>query len=275
MAFQDGGILGETTQPEHTLPEDVERGSAHHLHFLTLTMAISSMRDKQELWAASRATFKDPGTHYLYYPETVVALNRDKLENDLQIHDLASNAEKDADIWYRICTTLEEDFGGSMLNLLEDADFHVPTILKTIRKHKYDFPYLGGTKTGSLWAMMLADTWQGHELTGLNEIPIYIDRDVAAATVEIGAVQGPFDGRFTQLKHAVEDAWDEACAEIDYYPMQFHRPLERLGSRGCRENDGFPCKFRTECPVMIFCTESEFESSGREVEVEEPGRPFH
>jgi hypothetical protein len=275
MAFQDGDILGETSRPEHPLPENVERGDVNHLHFLSLTMALSSMRDQEQLWAASRATFNDPGTHYLFYPETVAALNRDKLENDMQIHDLASNTEKDADIWYRICTTLMEEFDGSMCRLIDEAGNHIPTILETLRKHKYDFPYLGGNKTGSLWAMMLADSWQGRASTGLHEIPIYIDRDVAAATVEIGAVQGPFDGRFTKLKHAVEDAWAAACEDIDFYPMQFHRPLERLGSRGCRENDGFPCKFRTECPVMIFCTESKFDSAKRNVAVDEPGRPFH
>jgi hypothetical protein len=271
-AYVEGRIFGGSAPAERELPEGVERGDNLHLHFLTLTGAINYHRDEAQLWAAARETIADSDTHYVFVPHTVAQINLDKLKADLQKHELSKKPQKDADIWRRICTTLVEHFEGDMANLLGEADYNVDDALSTIRSSKYDFPYLGGNKLGSLWAHMLADSWQGHELTGLDEIPIYTDRDVVRGTVAIGAVRGPWKGSYDELEEGVVEVWNEACEGRDFYPMQFYNPLGMLGERGCLEVEEFPCDKRTDCPVFIFCGEAIPEKTDEGIVIEKRSR---
>lgn len=271
-AYVDEGILGSGTPPARRMPKGMDRGDKAHLHFVTLTAAIDYHRDPRELWSAARETVADGDTGYVYDPQAVVGADEDKVRADLQAHGLSSKPNKDADIWRRICATLVEDFGGSVWNLLDEAGFDVPTALGTIRSSTHDFPYLGGRKIGSLWADLLAGVWGGAELTGLQEIPIYIDRDVVAASVTGGALVGPFDGSYDTLKAATELVWTAACEGTDLYPMQFYTPLAELGSRGCREVEDWPCPVRRDCPVMIFCTETRPRKGGEGMTFRAPKR---
>lgn len=255
-AYQEGHPMTGGPPPERVVPNGMTRGDNEHLHFLTLTGAINYHRDEYQLWDAARKTYEDAGTRYLFSPHAVAQLRLEKVQDDLQAHKLSNKPQKDADIWHRICETLVRSFEGDIETLLAGADYDVTEALKTIRSSKHDFPYLGGTKIGSLWADLLADTWQGHDLTGLKDVPLYLDRDVVAASVTLSVVKGPFEGPRDALEEAVQQAWAEGCAEIDFYPMQFYRPLTNLGEQGCQLVNEFPCEKRTDCPVFIFCGET-------------------
>lgn len=255
-AYRDDGILGSGTPPDRRVPKGMDRGDRQHLHFVTLTSAINYHRDRWELWSAARETAADAATRFVFDPAEAVAAGQEKVQAALQVHGLSGKPTKDADIWFRICATLVEHFDGSVWSLLEEADFDVTAALDTVRAGTYDFPYLGGTKIGSLWAHNLAATWGGHALGGMQAIPLYVDRDVAAAAVTGGAVGGPYDGPYSALKSAVEEVVTEACAGTDLYPMQFYAPMSELGSRGCQNVETWPCPVRRDCPVMIFCVET-------------------
>lgn len=269
--YQDRGVLDAPPPPERPQPDGLTRGSEDHLHWLTLTMALSHHRSAAELWDAARATYEDPDTRYLFAPHAVAQLRPEKLSHDLARHDLARNPEKDAATWRRICTTLVADFDGSMATLLERAGYDAPAIVATIRSSKHDIPYLGGAKTGSLWLHLLEDAWYGHPIDGLQEMPIYTNRDVVAGTIAAGVIRGPFSGPYRELEQAVAEVWTAACAGTDHYPMQFYRALAALGHDGCRQVAEFPCERRTDCPIMIFCVEAR--PRGRdEVEIVAPSR---
>ncbi len=261
-AFRGDGIFGRTFMPAHLLPRGVDRGSRAHLHFVTLTTAINYMRDADALWEASRRTYEAPQTHYLYTPRQVAQTDTDKLIADMKRYRLARKPNKDADIWQTICITLTRHFNGDVYNLLERANFDAPLVLATIRDRRYQFPYLKGPKTGSLWIRVLEDRWQGHHLENLDRVPIPVDVHIAAATVMTGCVRGPFDGPFSKLRDAVTEVWFSACQGSSLYALLFNDPLWHLSRQGCRKTRGFPCEYRNQCPVARHCTETRLVKDG-------------
>lgn len=256
-AFRGAGILGEISMPEHLLPLGVERGSREQLHFITLTVAIDYMRDADALWAASRQTFADPTTRYLYTPRQVAQTTFAKLATDMGKYKLAKKLQKDAEIWRTICLTLVQHFGGDVLALLQQAAFDASRVLETIRQARYRFPYLKGPKIGPLWVRMLEDSWQGHHFVRLEKLPIPVDIHIGAATLMTGCLHGTFAGPFDEFREAVVQVWSKACQGTAYYPLQFDEPLWHLSRRGCRNTPGFPCVHKRACPVEDFCTSTE------------------
>ncbi|HDQ71349.1 MAG TPA: hypothetical protein ENN19_04535 [Chloroflexi bacterium] len=254
-AFRDQGIFGKTSMPAHVLPQAVERGSREHLHFVTLTTAINYMRDSDALWEASRRTYADPKTRYLYTPRQVAQTDAEKLIADMKRYRLAKKSTKDADIWQTICITLTRHFDGDVYNLLNRANFDACLILETIRDRRYQFPYIKGPKIGPLWIRVLEDRWQGHHLDNLDHVPIPVDTHIAEATVMTGCVRGPFDGPFSELQDAVTEAWFTACQGSHFYALLFNDPLWHLSRRGCRKTRWFPCEYWNLCPVTEYCTE--------------------
>ncbi len=265
-----GGIFGDDQLPYHSLPQEMERGSREHLHFITLTTALRTHRHPEALWLAARKTYDDAGTRYLFTPHAVAEFRVEKLREDMAAYGLAKRPDNDTDIWRRISTTLVQDFEGEACTLLAQANFEAGEILSAVRSSRHDFPYLGGIKTSSLWIHLLVESWQGQPIEGMQAIPVYTDRDVVAATVAIGAVAGIYTGPYGALEDSVEAVWTSACEGTDFYPMQFYHPLSKLGERGCREVQVFPCRRRTECPVMIFCVEAVPRKTQDGIEV---GRP--
>ncbi|MDY6875904.1 MAG: hypothetical protein SWK90_06855 [Chloroflexota bacterium] len=266
-AFHGEGILGEISMPEHLLPPAVERGSREHLHFITLTVAIDYMRNADALWEASRRTYADPQTHYLYTPRQVARIDTGKLIADMKKYGLARKPRKDAAIWQTICVSLTRHFDGDVYNLLERADFNALLAIAAVRSLRYRFPYLRGPKIGPLWLRMLEDSWQGRHLDGLDELPIPVDIHIAAATVMTGCVQGPFDGSFEELRSAVTEVWFDACKGSEYYPLQFDEPLWHLSRRGCRKTRWFACEYQPQCPVAEYCTEKRLAKEGSWVSI--------
>jgi hypothetical protein len=266
-AFHSQGILGETSMPEHILPNGVERGTREYLHFITLTVAIDYMRNADALWESSRQTYADPLTRYLYSPSQVVQTDTEKLITDMRKYGLVKKPRKDADTWQTICASLTRHFDSDAYNLLERAKFDAPLVLATVRNPRYRFPFLKGPKIGPLWVRMLEDSWQGRHLANLDELPIPVDTHIATATVMMGCVQGPFEGQFEELRDAVVRVWFDACHGGEHYPLQFDEPLWHLSRRGCRRTRRFPCEYRAQCPVKEYCSEARLAREGNWVSV--------
>lgn len=254
QAFQNQNVLGEIAMPEHILPRNTERGSHEHLHFITLTVAIDYQRDADKLWEASRLTFADTQTRYLYNPAAVAQTDFSKIARDMRKYRLSKKEEKDAQIWHSVCLTLTRHFDSDVYELLQSVNFNAQAALELIRDPRYNFLYLKGPKIGPLWLRMLEDSWQGHHLEALEKLPVPVDIHIATATVMTGGVTGPFTGSFTELREAVVQVWFDSCAGTTYYPLQFDEALWHLSRRGCRKTPTFPCHYRRLCPVARFCT---------------------
>jgi hypothetical protein len=265
--YHTNGILGEASMPEHILPPGVKRGSRKHLHFITLTVTIDYMRNADELWAAGRQTYADPMTRYVYDPAKVVETGIAKLTDDMTRYGLARRPRRDLQIWQNMCLTLVQHFNGDVYRLLERGGFNAPQVLATIRNQRYHFPYLKGRKIGPLWMRMLQDSWQGHRLSGLDELPIPVDIHIVAATVMTGCVCGPFEGTFEELRDAVVQVWFDACQDTQHYPLQFDEPLWHLSRRGCRKTPLFSCVYREQCPVTTFCTSTRLQVENEHVAI--------
>jgi len=266
-AFHGKGVLGKTFMPAHLMPNAVEKGSREHLHFLTLTTAINYMRDADALWEASRRTYTDPQTRYLYVPRRVAQTDAERLIADMERYRLAKKPTKDVGIWRKICVTLTRHFDGDVYNLLDRVDFDAPSLLATICDRRYEFPYLRGPRTGPLWIRVLEDRWQGHHLENLDEVPIPVDTHIAAATMMTGCVRGPFEGSFNELRDAVIEVWFAACQGSNSYALLFNDPLWHLSRQGCRKTSGFPCEYRSQCPVAEYCTETEMVKEGSRISI--------
>lgn len=260
QAYHTDGIFGHRAVPGHALPQGVQRGGRTHLHFITLTVSINYQRDADSLWKASRKTFADEQTQYLYDPISVVKAGFDKVKVDMQRYNLSRKTTKDPGIWTHICDTLVKHFDGDVYRLLESTSFNAPKILATLRNRRYVFPYLKGLKIGSQWIRLLENTWQGHHLIDLDHVPIPIDRHIAAASVMTGCITGAEEHTVKRLRKWVIKVWDDACKGEIYYPLQFDEPLWHLSKYGCRKTQRFPCQYRKQCSVSHFCTEIEIAS---------------
>src|SRR3989442_4336820 len=104
--FQSKGIYGHRDMPESLPPSEVGRGSRKHLLFLTFTVAIDYMRHAPELWQASRATYEDEKTSWIFSPSKVAsALTKTSTGPE----DMAKNCHYASRvILFRPYSTLEE-----------------------------------------------------------------------------------------------------------------------------------------------------------------------
>lgn len=92
------GDFGGTVHETH--PGLDPRTRAHYLYF-TLAPSLNFQRKSEALWRAADATYRDPATCFVFFPENVV-LGRDAYYTALSKHSLATFRDKHTDIWFTI-----------------------------------------------------------------------------------------------------------------------------------------------------------------------------
>jgi len=196
--FRIEGIFGRNEMPEDLLPKGIARGSLDHLLFITLTVAVDYQRDAISLWNASRKTFEDPATRYLYDPKAVHEAKPSQIIKDMLKHGLSKKSKKDAYIWRTNALTFYKKWNGNPLCFIEDCNWDAPSVLKRLKTdtHLYsgkavaDYPFLRGDKIGPLWIRMLRDNIGIDRLKGLDHIPIPVDIHIARASLCLGVLKG-------------------------------------------------------------------------------------
>jgi hypothetical protein len=263
-AWNSTGILGDQSMPEDLAPQGVETGSSAHALFLTLTVAIDYMRDADQLWTASRATYEDPNTRYLFDPHQVTLTPNKTVERDLSIHGLTRKPIRDADIWITLCRTFQDRYQGKVESLMAENGWKAPAIAKYVSRQEQSayFPNLRGPKISLLWVRMMNDNWKGHRLVNLDQVELPVDVHTAAATVMGGYVNGNYKGDFPMLREAVQAVWRKACQGTELYPLQLDEPLWHLSRNGCRKTKTMPCEYEASCPVGHHCTGTWLQTSG-------------
>ena len=136
-AFRTTGIHGHNEMPEDILPIGVIRGSLEHLIFITLTVSIDKLRDANQLWEASRKTFEDPNSHYLYQLSELSSVPINKIVADMQVYGLSRRYNDDADYWRRNGITFDKAWKRDPRNFLEACAWDALSILRRLKKDKF------------------------------------------------------------------------------------------------------------------------------------------
>lgn len=261
-AFATRGIHGNTEMPEDERPGGVAKGTLDHVLFITLTVAIDYQRDATQVWDASRRTYADPETGYLFSPSAIFERPVRAVVDDLQKHGLSRKPRKDAYIWRTVALTFLKKWAGDPRNFLSSCGWDAPTILSRLKSDRHtvsghevpDYPYLRGDKIGPLWLRMLRDNVGESRLIGLERVPIPVDVHVARATFALGVVRGRYAGPLGQAYEAVREAWFAGVQGLTVHgrPMvalDVDEPLWNLSRSGCTNRD----KTTGQCPVIDTC----------------------
>ncbi len=270
--FSTVGIHGRNDMPEDIMPKGVIKGSFEHIMFITLTVSIDYQRDAPALWEASRKTFEDPNTRYLFDPKALHETSFRKVVKDMQKYKLSKKLQKDAYIWRTVGVTFYKKWNGNPLNFLQDCNLDAPIILKRLKidTHLYngrwvtDYPYLRGDKIGPLWLRMLRDNVGIMQLRNLDKVPIPVDIHVARATLTTGVVRGEFRGSLNDLFRYVRKAWFGSVNGLtiknrSMIALDVDEPLWHLSRYGCSKRD----KIMGVCPVFSMCEARKFCVKGR------------
>ena len=265
--FSTTGIFGNTEMPEDLLPIGVDKGSIEHLLFITLSVSIDYQRDANIMWAASRKTYEDSETRYLFDPGSLHSSQPKTIEQGMFKYRLSKKYKKDAHIWRTVGVSFLKKYDGNPLNFLEDCDWDSLVVLKRLKndKHIYnrkevpDFPYLRGNKIGPLWLRMLRDNIGITELKNLDQVPIPVDIHVARSTLAVGVVTGTFQGKIDEIFNLVRKAWFESVQglSIKNRPMialDVDEPLWHLSKYGCTKRD----KITGECVKIENCEAKQY-----------------
>lgn len=281
--FSTIGIHGRNDMPEDIMPKGVVRGSIEHLMFITLTVAIDYQRDALVLWNASRKTFEDSETRYLFDPKDLQETPFKKIIEDMQKYGLSKKPQKDAYIWKTIGVTFYKKWNGDPRNFLQSCNWDAPKILERLKKdnHLYnsqwkpDYLYLRGDKIGPLWLRMLRDNVGITELENLDEVPIPVDIHVARSTLTTGVVRGQFKGNLNDLFKYIRKAWFKSVKGLNVknrpmIALDIDEPLWHLSKYGCakRDKNTGNCPFYHRCEIKEFCIKGRVKIEGSIVEVE-------
>lgn len=258
-SYRDGGIFGHTPRmPEAILPEGISKGSREHLLFLTLTVSIDYMRDADRLWDAARATFNDPETRFLFFPEEVVQKDFQTIINAGQNYNLFKRPSKDAERWIKICKTFHDYYQNSPLNFIEDCNFDALCIRNRLHNYATLFPGLSGDKIGALWLRVV---WKigGIRLTNLKKISIPVDAHIRRATIKTQVITNHEEipkNKLDLLDDYIRLAWDLSFQNTEIMPLEIDEPLWHLSRYGCSKAQK-SCPNFDKCPVNYYCIHQE------------------
>lgn len=225
-AYEGQGLWGEFDYSVE-LTHDLERGSDHHLAYLTLVYAISGGRNPETLWQAARETItEDPE---LFDPQFLAYAKPQALAERLDIHKLTHKKKADATVWQRTGQAMVMRAKGSVNLFLEEHDFDAQRLMKTLKDHKATFLVLSGDQTAPRWLYGLTQAGE-KAIKGAGELPVPVSPAAARAL-------------------------EALRAEGETVPAELFSALDALGRRGCaqRPESALRCPVAAECPVASFC----------------------
>ncbi len=263
------GLVGWKGLQGEVLPAGLEKGTDVHLLFLTMTLlTLDCRRDSWEQWMASKKTFEDPETNYIFNPRQLMDKNIKVVSKHLEKHDFSRRSLRDAKYLKQIAISCHRFFDSCLHSLLDECDYHGQKILNLLRSNRYrrGFPSLKSRKLAPLWLLTLYQQG-GVPIEGLEEFPLGVDINIVRATLNSGAVSGSFEGKLHELKELVGELWSNVCNNSDYILLQLNEPLWHLGRYGCRCRDSNCCTKEEECPLEESCVSQVDISLNHETEV--------
>jgi hypothetical protein len=280
--FSGQGIFGHNEMPEDLLPSNVVPGSLEHIMFITLTVSIDYQRDAISLWEASRKTFEDIETRYLYSPIALHETKNEKIVEDMNKYGLSKKHKQDAWIWKTVGVTFYKKWEGNPVNFLKHYNHDAQKILEALKNSTHlnngrnvaDYPFLRGNKIGPLWIRMLRDNVGIEELKNLDRVPIPVDIHVARSSLALGIVKGDFEGRLDVLFEYIREAWHESVKDLNLkerpmVALDVDEPLWHLSKYGCtaREKTEGHCPLSHICEAKDLCNQGMIKIENGKVEI--------
>jgi hypothetical protein len=118
-AYEDG-LLGNQIMPEDTHP--VFASEEEKLSYFTLPMSLNYQRNSYALWEAAKLAFEDPETKAIFSVDAMINVSQDRLRQLLTKYKVALQPNKHVNTWYRIATTISNEWG-SIENMLSSLDY--------------------------------------------------------------------------------------------------------------------------------------------------------
>lgn len=200
----------------HEVNPQLPKDSRENYLYFTLPVSINFQRSSPKMWEAALATYEDPKTQYLFFPEEVTEKPRTKIEKDLFKHRLSLLHTKHAEIWIKLCQTFRKDYDNDPRILLQVNNYNVTSIVTTLRKTKKpDFPYLSGPKMSNYWLYIL-DQYTDIQLQNKDQISIIPDTHVRKASAVLGLTKED------STPDQVAEAWHDLLYNTEIIPIQMH-----------------------------------------------------
>jgi hypothetical protein len=211
--FNNGEI---PTLEKHEVNPNLDLGSRENYLYFTLPVCLNFQRSSPAMWAAALATYKDPETNYLFFPEVLAETPLEKIRADLVKHKLALQPNKHVLIWTTIARTLHEHFEDDPRKIVASANNNVLELLQILTvTHKKHFPYLSGPKLSNYWPFILS-RFTDVKFNDIHEISIIPDTHVIQSSIKLGIV--PAIATSTQ----VELAWKDLLKDSGINPVMVH-----------------------------------------------------
>lgn len=215
-AYQRGEI---PRLAQHEVHPDVPLGSRENYLYFTLPVCINFQRNSPAMWASALATYDDPQTNYLFFPEKLADTPIEKIRTDLIKHKLALQPNKHILIWTTIANTLHQKFKDDPKAVIDTANHRVLELLQILQiSNKADFPYLSGPKLSNYWPYILSK-YTDVQFEDMHEISIIPDTHVIQSSIKLGLV--PPNASPLQ----VEEAWRVLLKDSGINPVQVHPVL--------------------------------------------------
>jgi hypothetical protein len=171
------------------------------------------------MWQSALATFNDPDTNYVFFPEKVANVSREQVMSDLVKHKLALQKNRHTDIWLAISKTLAEHYDSDPRKIIAKGQSCVVRVKNIIQlSEKKYFPYLSGQKMANYWLYILHN-FTDVKLRNMHKITIIPDTHVIQSTVKLGLLPD------IAPPEKVAEIWDIALKGTNILPIDMHPVL--------------------------------------------------
>ena len=202
---------------EHEVNPGLNPSSRENYLYFTLPVCINFQRSSPAIWASALATYNDPATNYLFFPEKLATTPLETIRSDLLKHKLGLQPNKHTLIWTTIAKTLYEFYDSDPRKVLEASEFDANLLITNLHtKNRKIFPYLSGPKLSNYWPYILSQ-YTDVSFTNSHQISIIPDTHVMQSSVVLGLVSPE---ETTPLN--VEKAWRNLLEGTGISPTTMH-----------------------------------------------------
>lgn len=212
--FEEGKIK---TLDIHEVHPDLPLNDRLNYIYFTLPVSINFQRSSPAMWQSAYATYHDPETNYLFYPEKTILESREKVQKDLLKYKLSLQKNKHTDIWLTISRILNENFENDPRNLFSEGEYDVVKVLELITS-KYNIPYLRGLKLSNYWLYILSK-FTDIKLKNVHRISIIPDTHVIQSTIKLGITPSE------ATPDEIVNVWYDLLDGFELTPVQMHSVL--------------------------------------------------
>lgn len=214
--FEQGFI---PTLAQHEVNPGLPPDSRENYLYFTLPVCINFQRSSPAMWASALATYNDPATNYVFFPEKLASVSIEKIRADLTKHKLALQPNKHVLIWTTIAKTLHDFYNDDARQIIAEAGSDAGKLVANLQKlHRTRFPYLSGPKLSNYWPYILS-RYTDVKFKNSHLISIIPDTHVIQSSVRLGLVQPGASSV------QVERVWQELLQGSGIAPSAVHSVL--------------------------------------------------